>query len=112
MPQTSTLRPTTLHTQQTRTNHKTRHKQMLASTMQHSTHHHTPNPPHHHHTHTPQHGSRCVRRSRPGAATTRKPHQPTAGVLSGPNSAPNSSTPPRGLALCSTQPHPPPTSRM
>src|SRR3954467_3372891 len=54
---------------------------MLASTMQHSTHHHTPNPHNHHHTH-PQtdttqgaHHKGCVRRSGPEAASPRKPHQ-------------------------------------
>src|SRR5690242_10146740 len=86
---------------------------MLASTMQHSTHHHTPNPPHHHHTHTPQHGSRCVRRSRPGAATTSKPHQTHSRCpLRTQQHAQLVRLHHGSLALCSTQPHPPPTSRM
>ena len=65
------------------------HNKMLASTMQHSTHNHTPTHHDHHHHNPPQKATCSVRRSRPGAA--RKNTQP-AGVLSGPNSVPNPGT--------------------
>ena len=64
---------------------------MLASTMQHSTHHHTPKTHHnHHHTHHPDKGHPRDAldgpgRERPPEKTT---HQP-ADVFSGPNSVPN-----------------------
>src|SRR6476620_3150720 len=71
---------------------------MLASTMQHSTHHHTPK--HTTTTTTPTHG--CVRRSRPGAAT-RKNNPPTGRCLLRTQQC---AEPIQLLALCSTQPHP------
>jgi hypothetical protein len=57
------------------------HNKMLASTMQHSTHNHTPIRTGHHHAHNGR-----VRQPRSGAALPEK-HQP--GVFSGPNSVPN-----------------------
>ena len=77
------------------------HNKMLASTMQHSTHNHTPTTGHHHehHNHT--------------TARVRQPHQgwyrenPTTGVSSGPNSVPSTFC--KTWPSCSTQPHPPPT---
>ena len=62
------------------------HNKMLASTMQHSTHHHTPNPPQ-----PPPHPHNNKRDALDGPGRERPPekttHQP-AGVFSGPNSVP------------------------
>jgi len=86
----------------------TKQNKMLASTMQHSTHHHTPthhNHHHTHHTHRERPATGCVRRPRPGAArkNTRQvsPQDPTV----------CRTRPPKGptllwnIVLCSTQPH-------
>src|ERR1700754_4129181 len=74
---------------------------MLASTMQHSTHNHTPTPPT---TTTPT--SRAL--DGPGQE---QPEKTPTGVSSGPNSVPNprnhtGSRTTMNRSLCSTQPHP------
>ena len=96
------------HAGQNFSNHKTRHNKMLASTMQHSTHHHTPTPqppPHPQLPHTNNRGKhRRVRWSRPGTAT--KENNPNRVSSQDPTAcrAP--------LAICSTQPHPHHTKNM
>jgi hypothetical protein len=83
------------------------HNKMLASTMQHSTHNHTPRPHDHHHTH-----NRCVRQPARAADQRTTPHQqvspqdPTAcrTHLMNPQTHPQQAHPRKGQ--CSTQPHP------
>jgi hypothetical protein len=82
---------------------------MLASTMQHSTHNHTPTHHNHHHTHTLTCTPGCVRRSRPGAArkNTNRCLLRTQQCAEPPRQCPGTTM---NRSLCSTQPHPPPTS--
>ncbi len=77
---------------------------MLASTMQHSTHNHTPTHNDHHHT-----DKQCVRRPEPGAA--QKTHPTNRCPLRTQQCAkPRSPKTPTTMnrSLCSTQPHPQP----
>ena len=83
------------------------HNKMLASTMQHSTHHHTPNPtqppPHPHRHHEGAHHRDALDGHGPEAAT-RKNNPPTGKMSSQDPTVCRTRS--RFLALCSTQPHP------
>ena len=82
------------------------HNKMLASTMQHSTHNHTPTPQPPPHPLTPHRATRRVRRSGQKRPPRTHPH---GHLLRTQQCAEHAS---QNWSSCSTQPHPPPTHKM